>query len=183
MQEVSTGTDSATVEVIQEAPEFMPTPDGDVVQIPTGQQIALRLLQTFRQLGTAGDQVAVVLINPQLKEEFLAAWKELPDGAFHTDADQAKVMRDNLPLQEDERVKIAEIIPVSHMEKQFLVQHFGPREEGGNGLLPQMEAYLQEQPYPVRITIDWLRNRYLDQIAERFTRRVEVASTMPVLRR
>jgi hypothetical protein len=131
----------------------------EVAQAERIHGLALRCAQAFRQIYQSGDQVAMVLVNPELQEAFTEALQSLPDHIVPPD------FKEKLPIMAEPEIPEIHIVTGLEVESRFLEQYFGPPP--GNGLIPRMQEYLSRQPHPIRITLDWLRERYLDEVAER----------------
>jgi hypothetical protein len=124
------------------------------------EEMAAKTAMALQQIARMNNTVAMILVNPDLLEGYVNAVMALPEQAIPQE------VKERLPIHPDPDVEEVYIVTGAEVERQFLEQHFGPTEHGGNGLIPRMKDHLTRNPYPVVITIDWLRNRYLDEVAD-----------------
>ena len=123
-------------------------------------EMAAKTAMALRQISQMNQTVAMILVNPALHDGYLKAIMELAEEALPQE------LKERLPIHPDPDVEEVYIVTGAEVERQFLEQYFGPTENGGSGLIPKMRDHLTRNPYPVVMTIEWLRNRYLDEIAE-----------------
>lgn len=170
MSETGVAVDTATVEVLQDA--VVSEMDGE----PTGEtegpgetdyvMLAQRCVQLMQRVVQSGDQIAVILVNPAHIEGFKQGFQELPNEILAEDPEVAQQIKDELPVEPDENVTLLQLVTGGDIEKRFLETYFGPAEYGGNNLIPRMQQALANRQAPVRISIDWLRARFLDEVAQ-----------------
>lgn len=132
-------------------------------------QAAMQIMQTYQ----AGDTVEMVLIKTAYCEPFTAAYRSMPE-EFFLQAGFPLELRDALPIVDDPNCPGIQMVKGSVLEAQFLQRFYGPVEQGGNGLLPRMQEELRKRNSHVRMTIEWLRSRYLNELAEEVQPRIEV---------
>jgi hypothetical protein len=125
------------------------------------QELLMRVLQALQQIHQSGDSFVAIAVNPDLVDAFTTAFRSLPDEVITPD------VRDRLPIVADESVTPLRIITGSELELQFFQQRYGPRENGGNGFLQDMQAALDRERSPVRMNHDFLRMYYLMDLAEK----------------
>lgn len=117
-------------------------------------EIVQKTLALMQNVFMQGDQVAQVRINPSFLEGFRIAFEAMPDDVVTPEFKQG------LPIVADENEPQLRLVTRNDLELLELQRFFGPRDQGGNGLLPQLiEAYGQLGT-PVRITPDVLRVLY-----------------------
>ncbi len=130
---------------------------------------AQQAVQMIHQLHRSGDQLAMFLVHPSLKEGFLEAIQALPEEVLPQE------YKEKLPIQEDSDQHGIHAVTGNQMESRFLETYFGPREQGGNGKLPRLIQYLQQQPYPVRLDLSTLRTLYVLDVMKRTGIDVDIA--------
>lgn len=168
MEEIVTDT-TETLETVLVEGELMvegePISEGEPVVegavAPDFEQMVLQTVQAIRQIAAAGDQLAAIAILPEWETGFKAALASLAEDVLPAE------IRDSLPVEADPNATGVNIITRTDLEVQFLAQHFGARERGGNGLLPLMQEYLNRHQSPVRVTPDFLRSLYLQEVKAR----------------
>lgn len=193
--DLAIGTDSAYV-TVQETAE-LENPSELLVEtgLAEGEEIAeppieeqmnglvIRVLQALQQIHQAGDNFVAIAVNPEIVEAFTTAFRGLPEEAISPD------VRDRLPIVADDSVNPLRVITGSELELQFFQQRYGPRENGGNGFIQDMQAALDRERSPVRLTHDFLRMYYLLDLSDKTKPKLysptgaEVMKTMAGLRR
>jgi hypothetical protein len=131
--------------------------------------LALKLALGIRNVYQMNDQVAFVLVKPDLREGLIAALNALPDEAYPAQ------FKEHLGIHADESVEVVRLITQSDVEAMFLEQYFT-----ANGVLPRLQHFLQtntvrlrvgpvesEMPMPVRISLETLRFMFLWEQKER----------------
>jgi hypothetical protein len=137
---------------------------------------AMRIAQAIRGVFQSGQEPVALLVNPDLKEQLEAAFRALPDDMIPAQ------LRDHLPIVADPTVNPCRIITSYDVMMQRLMQRYGPRKDGGNGLLEAMAQAIQLEGTGARITDDFLITYYLLEIAEQVKPRVVVPGASEVLR-
>jgi hypothetical protein len=142
---------------------------------PNYEQLALQLAQATAQVVRSGDQLVAAIVNPAWAEGLTAAFRGLPDGMI---PDQ---LRDQLPIDPDDQCQSMQVITRMDLENNFLLQYYGPREQGGNGYLQELDEYLERNQCPVRATPEFLRSRYLTEVSQRFAPRILTPGSQPMV--
>jgi hypothetical protein len=148
---------------------------GPVVQEVDYEELAMQVAALLQQVVQSGDQIAMLYVNPQMREGFVKAFQSLPDEAV------PPIVKEKLPIHEDAEVPDVQVITGSHMEARFLQTYFGPTAQGGNGKLEKLVNYLSQQPYPVRINLDTLRTMYVLDVMQKIDPGIKIASASDAL--
>jgi hypothetical protein len=132
--------------------------------------IAAQVAQRVREIAGGGEPIVALLVNPELIDGFKAAWFAIPEEVIPS---QFKM---SLPIELDDRVDV-QIFTQSQLEQTVLVAHFGPTEQGGNGLIARLQQYLHSINSPVRLTSDVLRMLYFLELKEKVAPQILRANT------
>jgi hypothetical protein len=132
--------------------------------------IVLRFLQACQQIREMGTYIHHVRIHPDLKQGFQAELGRVPEEVLPS------AMIAKIQIEEDPSEKEIRIITGKDIERMYLERHFGPREEGGTGVLPNLMNYLQKNKIPVTVDLPFLRTLFLLEAVERIDSRVITAS-------
>ena|SRR5581483_863845 len=148
-------------------------------QGPTAEEIgelAYKVVQALQQVHQSGDTFAAIAVHPSIAEAFTEAFRGLPDEVIGAN------IRENLPIIPEEKANPLKIITGTDIELQFFQVKYGPREQGGNGLLQDMQAALERERSPVRVTHEFLRFYYLMDLAEKASPKLYTPTGSDVLR-
>jgi hypothetical protein len=125
----------------------------------------------MHQIWSAEDRVAWFLVNPLHEEALTRVIRSLPEEICPVEASQ------NVQIFPDERIAFFHIVTGREVARQFLENRYGPRERGGTGLIPRIQAYLESENSPITITTEWLWGHYLDEVAEKVTSKIITPGT------
>jgi hypothetical protein len=142
---------------------------------PDYNRLALEAAHRTLRIFEGNDQVELFLVNPRLSEGFVTAWRALSEELIPA------AFRDNVPIVEDEGIEVIHIDTRVQREARYLQNHFGPREQGGTGLIPALLAELDKRRSPVMLGIEFLRFRYLMEMADEVAPRVVVPGASNIL--
>ena len=134
------------------------------------------VVQALYQIHQMGDSFVAVITNPSLTEEFTNLFRALPDDVLQPE------IRDNLPIVGDPAIQRVRVMTGTDLEMRFLHTRYGPRENGGNGLIQRMNAELEAQRSPVRITTEFLKTYYLMDIANKVSPQIYQPTGSEVLK-
>lgn len=134
------------------------------------------VVQALYQIHQMGDSFVAVITNPSLTEEFTNLFRALPDDVLQPE------IRDNLPIVGDPAIQKVRVMTGTDLEVRFLHTRYGPRENGGNGLIQRMNAELEAQRSPVRITAEFLKTYYLMDIANKVSPQIYQPTGSEVLK-
>jgi hypothetical protein len=143
------------------------------------EQVMVNFLKGLQQLAQQGIRMHHLRLNPALEAGFKAELERVPEEVLPAE------IKAQLQIVADPQEEAIRIITSADIERMFLEQHFGPRDQGGNGLLPEMMKFFAGEMQvgrgvPVQLDLNWLRHRYLDEVAERVSSsRIQLASSLP----
>lgn len=140
------------------------------------QGLAFRVAQAIRQIYQSGDNVVAVAVNPDLLDDFSAAFKALPDEIVDPS------FKEGLPIAPDPSIPSLRVITGTELELQFLQTRYGPRDKGGNGFIQDLEEALFRDRCPIRITKEFLQTYFLFELAEKVRPKLYSPSGAEVLR-
>lgn len=165
MQEQVVAQDSAyvTVENTGELENLLPNDDLTDSSPSEAEisELAHKVVEALQHVHRSGDTFVAIAVHPSIIDAFTSAFRGLPEELITAH------VRDNLPIISEERADPVKVITGTDLELQFFQTKYGPREHGGNGLLADLQAALERERSPVRITHEFMRTYYLLELAER----------------
>ena len=121
----------------------------------------IQILQEAQQ--NPQDGIVRIIVPADLKDAFLEI---LNDTEIVPEELLPLEVRSQLPLEVRSDVTNVQAVMFSQLEASFLINYFGPRNQGGNGLIERLQAVINKQGRPVRVTLDYLRNRFLAELEQ-----------------
>jgi len=131
--------------------------------------LAIKVALGLKQVHQIGDNVAFMLVHPNLFDGLTAALQAMPDEAF------PQLFKEQLGIYPDEGANPVRIVTQTDLEGEFLQQYFT-----ANGLLPKLQHAMQNSmsrlriggqeqdiPNPVRVTLETLRVLFVLDLKER----------------
>jgi hypothetical protein len=145
--------DRAVAEALAlDATETVESPEGP--KVIDFAEIVEKTLELMQQVFMSGDQVAQIRINPAYYAGFRIAFDAVPEERVQNEFKEA------LPIVEDPNEEQLRVVTRGDLELLEMQRFFGPREVGGNGLLPQLQELGRKLGTPVRLTPDVMRVLY-----------------------
>lgn len=180
MHETVVGLDNAyvTVEDATEELENLPTEEVEAEDAPPKldmNELSVQVIQALRQIHQSGDTFAAIVCNPSILEEFTAVFRALPSEILPDH------VREQLPIVPDPNVDRLKIITGTDIELQFLQVRYGPRNDGGNGLIEDIKSALDREQSPVRVPTDFLRTIYLMELVDKVKPKIYTPNGADVL--
>jgi hypothetical protein len=165
-------TELTATEEGTETPEISPEDQARLEM----EALAMRVVGGIRQVYQSGDQIVAILTCPDLLEPFTAAFRAIPEQILDPN------LRDNVPIAADPNVPQLRLVTGTDLEMQFLTNRYGPREDGGNGLLRDLEQLLMREQSPVRLTHEFMRCLYLMEMVEKVKPKIIAPTGAELLR-